>query len=607
MDAVGRPGPLRVSILAAGLAAAGAVAARAATVTVTESDDTLHAAGCALTGQVPCTLRDAITFSNTHPGPDTILFAVGSGPVTIPLTSPLPVIADSVVLDATKQPGWNGSPIVAVDGAAAGDEAAGLRITAGSSAVRGLVLFRFRSTTLAAIVLDEKGGNVVQGNFIGTDLAGGAAPGNRGIGILVRCDRNRIGGTSNPVRNVVSGNTGAGIRIEGSGNVVEGNLVGTDDSGTRALGNGAEGIVSTGAGGNTIGGAAPAAGNLVSGNGDVGIGAGRADSVLGNFVGTDASGAARLPNRKGGIRGGGKIGGTEDVRPSGPCSGACNLVSGNGGPGVSPGAGAVVRGNFIGTDVAGTAALPNTGAGVLVSGAARATIGGPSRPAGNLISGNSGPGIEIAFDAEETAVEGNRIGVDATENAAALPNAEGLRLRDGARRSKIGGSDSGTDGNHIAFNAGAGVVVEFTAGAGNAILSNSIHDNGGLGIDFGGDGVTPNHGSETGSRGSVNFPVLTKVTPYSVEGTLDAAPHTSYTLQFFSNETCDPSGYGQGETQIATWNVTTDAGGHADFGVSLTAARGQGVAATATSTAAGTSEFSPCVLPEVEEGPVGLP
>ena len=203
-------------------------------------------------------------------------------------------------------------------------------------------------------------------------------------------------------------------------------------------------------------------------------------------------------------------------------------------------------------------------------------------------------------------MEGNRIGVDATENAAALPNAEGLRLRDGARRSTIGGSDSGTDGNHIAFNAGAGVVVEFTAGAGNAILSNSIHDNGGLGIDFGGDGVTPNHGSEAGSRGSVNFPVLTKVTPYSVEGTLDAAPHTSYTLQFFSNETCDPSGYGQGETQIATWNVTTDAGGHADFGVSLTAARGQGVAATATSVAAGTSEFSPCVLPEVEEGPANL-
>jgi len=236
-------------------------------------------------------------------------------------------------------------------------------------------------------------------------------------------------------------------------------------------------------------------------------------------------------------------------------------------------------------------------------GAARATVGGPSRPAGNLISGNSGPGIEIAFDSEETVVEGNRIGMDATDAAAALPNAEGLRLRDGARRSTVGGADSGTDGNHIAFNTGAGVVLEFSAGAGNAILSNSIHDNGALGIDFGGDGVTANHGPEAGARASVNFPVLTKVTPYSVEGTLDATPHTGYTLQFFSNEQCDPSGYGQGQTQIATWNVTTDAGGHADFGVSLTAAPGQGVAATATSAAAGTSEFSPCVLPETEEGP----
>src|SRR5262249_8594140 len=163
-------------------------------------------------------------------------------------------------------------------------------------------------------------------------------------------------------------------------------------SGTRALGNGAEGIVSTGAGGNTIGGAAAGAGNLVSGNGDVGIAAGPADSVLGNFVGTDAAGAARLPNRKGGIRGGGESGGTEEIKASGPCAGACNLVSGNGGPGVSPSAGASVRGNFIGTDASGAAALSNAGAGVLVSGAARVTVGGPTLAAGNLISGNSGPG-----------------------------------------------------------------------------------------------------------------------------------------------------------------------------------------------------------------------
>ncbi|HEY7114334.1 MAG TPA: hypothetical protein VIA45_15495 [Thermoanaerobaculia bacterium] len=596
---------IRACVLAAAFAAGGIAAA--ATVNVTEGDDGLHASGCALTGQAPCTLRDAITYSNTHPGPDTILFAVGSGPVSIRLTSPLPAVTDPVVIDATKQPGWPGSPIVALDGAGAGDEAAGLRITAGSSAVRGLVLSRFRSAALAAIVLDERGGNVLQGNFVGTDLAGAASPGNRGTGILVRSDRNRIGGTSIPVRNVVSGNTGAGIRIEGAGNVVEGNRVGTDVTGARALGNGAEGIVSTGAGGNTIGGEAAGAGNVVSGNGDVGIAAGPADSVLGNIVGADAGGAVRLPNRKGGIRGGGRIGGTEGVRPEGPCSGACNLVSGNGGPGVSPGERAAVRGNFIGTDAAGTAALPNAGAGVLVSGVARATIGGPSSAAGNLISGNSGPGIEIAFDSEETAVSGNRIGVDATETAGALPNADGVRLRDGARKTAIGGTDFGTDGNHIAWNAGAGVLLEFSAGAGNAILSNSIHDNGALGIDSGGDGVTPNHGPEAGARISVNFPVLTKVTPYSVEGTLDAAPHTGFTLQFFSNASCDPSGYGEGQTQIATWNVTTDAGGHADFGVSLTAPRDQGVAATATSAAAGTSEFSPCVMPEVEEEPGGSP
>jgi hypothetical protein len=568
-------------------------AAAGAQVLVTDAGDALHRQGCAATGSPPCTLRDAIAFANSRPGKDTVAFAIGTGPATIALDAPLPPITDPAVLDGTTQPGFAGSPLVTLDGSRAGDEAAGLLITAGASTVRAIALRGFRSTDLAAIVLAEKGGNSLLGNFVGVDGSNG------GTGILVRSGRNRIGGTRAGSGNVVSGNTGAGLRLRGAGNLVVGNRIGTDAAATRKLGNGGDGIVS--AGGNTIGGAAPGARNVVSANGGVGIAAGPADTILGNFVGTDAGGRAAIGNGKAGITGGGRIGGSEGTRPGGPCSGACNLVSGNGGPGVEPAAEATVQGNFIGTDASGTAALPNGGAGVFVNAVGRVTIGGSSAAARNLISGNDGAGIEIAFEAEGVAVRGNLVGTDASA-AIPLGNAEGVALRDGARLNHIGG-EPGTDGNMIAFNRGAGVALAYSAGSGNAIVGNSIHDNAGLGIDLGRDGPTANHGAEPreGPNGLQNFPILTSVTPYGVEGTFDGAPSTAYTLEFFSSSVCDPSGFGQGQTRIGLTSLTTDDSGHADFGIQVTAPPGQPVTGTATDASGGTSEFSACVLPAAQE------
>ena len=230
-------------------------------------------------------------------------------------------------------------------------------MTAGSSAVRGLAVVRFRPKTSGAIVLEEKGGDHLVGNFVGIDPAGGAAAGNGGPGILVRSDGNTIGGKVRGEGNVVSGNAGDGVRLMGTRNLVLGNRIGTDAAGKRGVANRGDGIVS--AGGNTIGGAAPGSGNLVSGNSGAGIAAGANDAILGNFVGTDESGATAVGNGSGGIRGGSTIGGAEATRPAGPCSGACNLVSGNGGAGIAPAEGALVEGNFVGTDVSGTAAVPN--------------------------------------------------------------------------------------------------------------------------------------------------------------------------------------------------------------------------------------------------------
>jgi hypothetical protein len=571
-------------------------AAAAATITVNDPSDELHGSACAATGTGACTLRDAITFANARRGKDTVVFALGSGPARIALSSPLPPITDPILLDGTSQPGFEAAPLIQIDGSGAGEDAVALRITAGASTVRGFVVSRFAPGALGAIVLEEKGGNVLERNFVGVDATGAAAAGNRGHGILVSTDGNTIGGAEAGAGNLVSGNAGDGIRITGSRNLVMANRIGTDAAGVRAIPNRGDGIAS--GGGNTIGSSVSGAGNLVSGNGGVGISAGPNDAILGNFVGTDESGRSALGNGRGGIRGGGKIGGSDRTSPTGACSGDCNLVSGNAGPGILPGDAALVQGNFVGTDAAGTAALANRAAGISIQKSVRVTVGGNSPAVRNLVSGNAGAGIELAFEAEGARILGNAIGVDAV-GVERLGNAIGVLVRDGARRNQIGG-DSATEGNRIAFNSGAGVEVQFSAGPGNTIRGNAIYENGGLGIDLGGDGVTEDPpGSAAGLGTFAAFPVLTRATPYSVEGTLDAAPSADYTIELFASPRCDPSGYGEGEAMIALTTFSTDPAGHAEFGVSLTAPPGQQITATTTDAAGNTSEFSSCI--EVEE------
>ena len=148
--------------------------------------------------------------------------------------------------------------------------------------------------------------NVVQGNLVGTDAAGTLDLGNVTYGVIPKWSPgNVIGGTTAAARNVVSGNDISGIRInqaESTGNLVQGNFVGTDVTGMSALGNTHAGIVVLNdAADNTIGGTAVGARNLTSDN-DWGIviwmGADRQLSWLGNFVGTDVNGTARRGQRR---------------------------------------------------------------------------------------------------------------------------------------------------------------------------------------------------------------------------------------------------------------------------------------------------------------------
>ena len=118
------------------------------------------------------------------------------------------------------------------------------------------------------------GGDVVAGNFIGTDPTGGASAPNNG-GILVATDSNMIGGASGAARNVISANIGRGVLIRQAttrGTAVAGNFIGTDKTGTlaqdangNALGNGMDGVALTsGANNNTIGGATAGALGVVA-------------------------------------------------------------------------------------------------------------------------------------------------------------------------------------------------------------------------------------------------------------------------------------------------------------------------------------------------------
>ena len=177
----------------------------------------------------------------------------------------------------------------------------------------------------------------------------------------------------------------------------------------------------------------------------------------------------------------------------------------------------------------------------------------------------------------------------------------------GALDNTIGGTAAGA-GNIIADNQGEGVTVGLSANdncVGDAILSNSIFGNSQIGIDLGNDGVTLNTpGSpHTGANNLQSFPVLAEAVAFSgvstvIAGSLNSSPDATFTLQFFSNPSADPSGYGQGQILLGTTSVTTDASGNARFQVSfpVVVQAEYAISATATDSSGDTSELAQDVL-----------
>jgi uncharacterized protein (TIGR03437 family) len=450
--------------------------------------------------------------------------------------------------------------------------------------------------------------NLIQGNYIGTNATGLAGLSNIGRGVVIfgntkSSNNNTIGGAAAGARNIISGNQDVGIEITGASNatgtLIQGNYIGVNAAGAAALPN-PLGIRDSGSD-TTIGGptATPgvAPGNVISGNGGDGIFVGSVnDKVQGNIIGADATGTTRLANRNGILLFTGGSEGNNRALIGGDTATTRNVISGNSIAGVDTSVGSQIRGNFIGTDITGTAKIGNN-FGVRVA-LFENQIGGATPGARNLISGNSF-GIEINNEnlpRSGNLIQGNFIGTDVNGTANLGNNSVGLRIT--GSNNTIGGTETGAE-NVIAFNS---VGMTIISGMNNPLRRNSIFGNRDIGIDLGNNGVTSNDAGDgdSGANNLQNFPVITAAVGGSsvmIQGSLNSTASTTFMIEFFANAVCSPASHGEGRNFLGRVPVTTDANGNVIFnaGIGTAVPVGQIVTATATDPQGNTSEFSQCV------------
>ena len=432
-------------------------------------------------------LREAITAANNTAGTDTINFNITAafvgGAHTIQVGNfadgglgALPTVTDAVIIDGTSEPNFATTPIIVLDGTAAGASVDGLVLGSGSggSTIRGLVINQFGGS---GIELNRSDGNTIAGNFIGTDVTGTLDLGNTASGLYIfSAKNNTIGGTTAADRNVISGNQSSGILRQGSNgaNVIQGNYIGTDVTGTLDLGNTQNGIALAGSGDLTIGGHVADAGNVISGNNfdGISIGAGaNGVTIQGNYIGTNAAGTGAIANGDDGLSinaDNTQIGGTTAL--------ARNLISGNTGDGIQiTGDNNTVLGNAIGVDVSGNHGLNNNRQGILVTfNADSNTIGDTLAGARNVISGNGEDGIRLD-NATNTTIQGNYIGLNVAGTAMVENSQEGINLVNTTTNTTIGGTVAGA-GNVVSGNAGEGIIISGIS-AGTVVQKNRIGTN----------------------------------------------------------------------------------------------------------------------------------
>ncbi|HEX4073125.1 MAG TPA: right-handed parallel beta-helix repeat-containing protein [Planctomycetaceae bacterium] len=490
-------------------------------------------------------LRQAILNADSSRGADVINFDVAG---TITLASALPTITGNVNIDGTTAPGFAGTPVVEVNF----NQFGGLQFNVGAkgSALRSLALVDASGNGVTLTSVQDM---LIVGNFIGLSPDGVTAAGNSGDGIaLVNSRDNTIGGESAQDRNVISANAQQGILVSNSSaNVITNNEIGTDVTGTVALGNAGNGILVTArSAGNLIGGEAtggndptnnvfvrPPEGNLISGNDANGVlitGAATGNQLSGNFIGTDASGNAALGNQ---------LDGVAIVQANHNSLIGCtikddpfvfyNVVSGNGENGlvVDNSNGTTIQANFFGMGANNNTAVGNALNGVLVEGTSTQTVMGGPIPLGNVDAANGQNGIVVQSSASFFTSYNTFCGLAAFSDDPSFGNgADGMLLtstggnilirtnvitENGHDGIEIGGAAQGirVAGNIIGLNtqglismgnADNGIEVDGTAhndvigGAQptfNVIAQNTISSNGsnGVAIDGHAHGITVNN------------------------------------------------------------------------------------------------------------------
>ena len=326
-------------------------------------------------------------------------------------------------------------------------------------------------------------GNVIAGNYIGTNVSGTVALGNAtyGVGMWGGAQSNTIGGVSAGVGNVISGNSD-GVHLSDSNNSVLGNYIGTNASGTAALGNTGYGIeINAGAKNNKIGSTESGGRNIISGNGEKGIyitGSGtNSNEVIGNYIGTAADGIGDFGDQQDygvDIRSGASyniIGGIT--------SAARNIIAGNSYGGVYIyGAGTEgnkIKANYIGLRADGTG-LANgyySYGGVYIESGNYNIIGGITEGERNIISSNEAGGGITLSGANSNEVLGNYIGTNANGTSALANTPYGIKIRDGSSNNKIGSIESGGR-NIISGNSSYGIYISDAGSDSNEVLGNYI-------------------------------------------------------------------------------------------------------------------------------------
>ena len=445
--------------------------------------------------------------------------------------------------------------------------------------------------------------NSIQGNYIGTTIAGTAPLANEAHGIFVEDSSfNWIGGTNREDGNLISGNKTNGILITGTparGNTIAANFIGTTFTGSSPLSNRNSGIVIRDSANNTVGGTMPGERNVISGNANCGIefygGSATGNVVQGNYLGLASNGVSKLGNGYGGGFGAGVYLGSlaRGNAIGGAAPGARNVIADNTFGIVGQVAfGNTIQGNYIGLDASGASSASNRVDGIYLEGCDNTLV------SGNVISGNGRDGVQLISGSASNVVQANRVGPFATGSGGPGNKGRGILL-DSGDANLVGGTSASAQGNVIAFNAGDAVTVVtnglYTGGSRNSLLGNLIYSNG-FGIDLNDDGATtndPSPDSDTGANGLQNFPILTNAQQGStfIQGRLASAASKTYRCEFFAVNVP------QGMIFLGASNVTTTASGTGTFAVAFvpTVPTGAWVIATATDTNGNTSEFSPAV------------